>query len=97
MELVDFVRAVNPSEVKANYMHGKLHDVVVMFGYRVNCAQLDVLRFVENATSRWPFCSYTITPVKGGVWQVKVEYRVRRDEMARFCEIFSLQKEMSVI
>ncbi|MCL6559953.1 MAG: hypothetical protein K6U74_14400 [Firmicutes bacterium] len=97
MDVMEFVSAIRPGMVKVNCMHGKPHDLVVAFRYSARCSQLDALNIARNAASWWPFCSYAVTPAKNGCWQIEMEYRVKQGEMDKFCELFSLQTEASMV
>lgn len=97
MEVLNLVRTIKPSGIKANYMHGKLHDLIVTFRHNMKCSRLDALVLAESLTSWWPFCSHTIISVKNGYWQVEIEYKIKREQIAEFQRIFSLQSEKMVV
>lgn len=98
MDVLEFVREVRPDGIKVNYLHGKMHDVSVLITKVVHAADLDkVVVIAEGLASMWPFCMYQITKTSEGCYSISVEYKVKKEEMLKFCKLFSLQAKGLVL
>ena len=92
MDLLEFVREVRPDGIKVNYLHGKPHDVLVLVRRVIPAADLGkAVSAAEALASVWPFCTYQITETPEGCYSASVEYRVKKEEMAKFCKLFPLR------
>lgn len=84
MDVLEFVKAVNPADIRVSKMHGNTHDLTITIRKKIKSSPAEAIILAENLASFWPFCTYKVSEIKSGYKQIEVEYKIKRAEMQKF-------------